>query len=281
MLQMNKQPSVIGFLVVYYKSYWKSALLTFIEIVQRVDPNGHIVVIDNGGIVDESFLIAAGVSLSLISGTNQEGEFGGWNEAIAFSKQNLVLEQVRLWIVANDTFNNHHRFEWLEQFTYSRLLRKISNEYKTPMVAGHVDTAPYDIFFDNRNVNRWVSTYFFAVNKKCFDGMEMNFIHLPPRDVVDIEKTGRSVVSIFDQLNDIERHIVVTIQNMLNLRGNNIYAVDAIALEKKVKAISFELFLSCKFVDIGARVISVESIGYYYLAKRFLRAIEFLRSKRG
>lgn len=141
--------------LVYYKEKAQLVIDHFVKNAQRYGINETLIVNNNYTMAsDERY----------IKGDNTLSEFSGWEVARDMLIKNGLREE-DIVIFANDTVLKHRLWTLVDDYAFTKGIKKLRAVTGIPAVCGEVLKASDSQYSINGlNINVWVSTYFFAVN---------------------------------------------------------------------------------------------------------------------
>lgn len=151
-----------GVLVCYYEKYKNKAISDFFEFLSDIDDNFNLIVVNN----NQSLPLYGGGDARVIEifGSNRGGEFSAWDEGLHFIKDKyLVLKDSDRFVFANDTFNHHRFFGFIDKYYFKKAILESLN-VPHPVLVGEVNSFGESFIVDGVMANGWVSTYLFSMN---------------------------------------------------------------------------------------------------------------------
>lgn len=149
-----------GILVCYYEKYKVKAIDDFLKLLSEIRDDFSLIVVNN----NHSLLPYENVKVIEIDGSNVGGEFSAWDEGLSFIKnKHHEFKDDDLFIFANDTFNHHRFFSFIDKYYFKKAIFTALNE-PHPVLVGEVNSFGESFTIDGVRANGWVSTYLFSVN---------------------------------------------------------------------------------------------------------------------
>ena len=152
---------IYAVLVCYYEKYKKNSIVEFHKLLASFGHPFTIIIVNNNHNLQKC---SDNYNLIEIAGSNAGWEFSAWDEGVQYIKENYdPLSAQDFFIFANDTFNHHRLFCFLDLFFFKQSVLKHVASSK-PTIIGEVNSFNQEFSVDGYSGTKWVSTYLFAVN---------------------------------------------------------------------------------------------------------------------
>lgn len=237
---------VIGVLALYYPQYEKNSVSKFRNFLMKITSNYRLIIISNNSSITNKKYIA---------GTNSQGEFSAWQEGIDLTKR-AEKDNTSLWIFANDTFCNHHRFDVLDRFIFVKKFTETLFKAE-PVCCGDMSSIKAKFIYKNIEMNYWISTYLFAISNSGMVWLDYKLIR-------SLTNTNHS--ENFDRLDiALKNHLLDSINN--NRKGNawkrdpDLNFIEA--YQKKLNSMINEIDLSYRMISLNFKFIKIFDGSWY------------------
>ncbi|PMG31172.1 hypothetical protein BCU94_09495 [Shewanella sp. 10N.286.52.C2] len=256
---LTKKPKYYAVHVSYYPEYYNKSLKVLEDILKRISNDNYtiLVVNNNESLVHKRYLTTP-KNFYFIDGTNTSWEFSGWDEGVDFLTNEFAIEENDVFLFSNDTFCHHRSFTLLDELMYSNAISYCSCN---DVAVGHVDFTDKEFIVFDRKVQRWISTFLFAMNYKVLRG-GVPFSECKTTDLI-INNNSIKVNGCNDFYNN---HLSKW------LLGEGWYkseSSDLNVIVNKGKAITNEKILSSKLNENDVSIRSVYSGLFFSLVRKF------------
>jgi len=157
---------IAAILVLYSPAYSRRSLAVLQRLLRRVDEEYRLVAVCNHAGLE----VAPGPNLSVIQGHNSLGEFGAWDQGLAYLSGQPGCASPRLFVFANDTFCHHRPFGLPEEWIFSRSFRQLAGMQRA--IAGELSTFGEPFYLGGQRLDDWVSTYLYAMTPALLDALD-------------------------------------------------------------------------------------------------------------
>ncbi|MDB4975340.1 MAG: hypothetical protein JWN48_3681 [Myxococcaceae bacterium] len=129
-------------------------------------------------VINRAELNPSDLSYPYVTHDNTGLEFGGYQRGLSELESRLTDDDTVLFL--NDTFCTHH---YVSRVVQRRLVAALlrARAAKVPLVAGNLDRASHSFRVDGVLMERWVSTWMFALNAAALRALELK-LYCPERD---------------------------------------------------------------------------------------------------
>ena len=166
----------VGILVLWSDSYFDKAVNGFLDLLFSVDKSALAIFVKNNHDLPD----VNSKNAITLNGSNSYAEFSGWQEGIEeVFRLNLKPKQV---IFANDTFCNHHPWNWFRRRIYADTFKK-QNKSAYPSIAGWKSSSKEPFFFEGIEIDSWISTFLFSLNDEALRAIKWEIC--PTQDWAD------------------------------------------------------------------------------------------------
>jgi hypothetical protein len=240
-----------------------------IRYLDRFSASKRIVVVNNKKLLNVSELINSKNSWEIIEGSNDAGEFSGWQEALEYLDATGRYEQ---YIFANDTVVSHRMFSWIRHLAFEYQLSK-----KTPCF-GFCDSSVKAFSLCGIKIKRWISTYIF-----CMDDATLDKINRSINNNLILKSCipgGSNIDSFFsgDICSNLQEHIVTWLFCGGWYASQPLNRSNRHAFRNKALAILNEKYLSAALTKQGVALVDPlnEVKRLIYIDKLFVMSKTFL-----
>lgn len=241
-------------LVVYYPDYLDDALRGILRFARLLALEFRVIVVNNNA---ELKIAPPLQDVSVLNGSNLFEEFSGWEEGLRHTKS---FSDTNLFVFANDTFSRHR--PWTPNLSYRfQTLCRNAIRSQTPILGGEMNSFSKEFSILGITTHAWISTYMFAMNRGAIEAL--NFSLFPPTEV--LERALRAIdadelFEIFDYSPELTEHVTNWLQPKDTSTGwYGATTLNATTRIRKLKAISFEKYLSAKAAHAGVTLDSIDN----------------------
>lgn len=237
--------------VEYDKTKYKDTLSILMNSLDKISCKKQVVVINNNNLQSTNKS-----DYDVLSGSNQNWEFSGWQQGYDYVKSQFDFDVV---LFANDSCMNHGKRELISHKLSNDLLLKI---YKESRFYGNINLIPDeygDCFFEEKNVKEWIRTDAFIIPKTIMDKIQK----------IDYSDT----YNIYDIIpNNITREAFIN--NSYFSAGLTNFLLDWF---EKLWHSRFDPFENIKLFQNKTKAIINEKLLSYYIKKHNFKTLNHLR----
>jgi hypothetical protein len=259
-------------LVVYSKAFADTAIQVFLNMIRRIDESAVVIVVNNNELLELDLTHVEG--LVCLQGSNVLHEFGAWQQGLDRLRVSPGFSELRSVVFANDTFCHYRAMGALEQAAFIDASKR-SARASQGIACGEVSYGPARAFheFLGVQVNRWIATYFFTLNRPALEGISWR-IHPDISEVECWAPCGPTEEEFFSpEMDDGLRHrFCAWLFGRGDLprwrRAAPLNPENRQAMRGKAHAMVCELVLAVTLLKSGSKIKSVFRHPIIYLGRR-------------
>jgi hypothetical protein len=268
--------TLVGVIVVYYPEYVNTSISSFKRILDLIDKQHLLIIINN----NKSFNISPNFK-NIHIGSNSFAEFSGWQEGLDYARSKLG-DAIRCVVFANDTFNHHRQFNFLNILAFASIFKKTQNNLE-PTISGELCKLDKPIVVNSVKLSNWISTYLFCMNNNLLTLLNWKLI----ASNSDLDKIVNNTLSENDFFsNCLDQTFRVYLKKWLFCKkGISWYKADSLNdnnwLQFKMKTISIvlEKELSARALSKKSTFIDSNEVFYIFLIQKLKKFAYILRIK--
>lgn len=157
---------IYGILVCYYEKYKEKAVHDFIYLLSGLNNDFRLIIVNNSSKLSSYEKVKD--KIFEISGSNLGWEFSAWDEGVHFVNKNFGDTDDDFFVFANDTFNHHRVFNFLDTYYFRKAILRLMIK-KNPVLVGEINSIGEMFKVNDDTANSWISSYLFAMNRQLLD----------------------------------------------------------------------------------------------------------------
>ncbi|WP_111977886.1 hypothetical protein [Algibacillus agarilyticus] len=159
-----KDSHCYGVLLCFYEDKVDQAIKEFENLISSFNGEATLIIINNSNV--NVNIENCHIKFKLIEGDNENWEFSGWQKGQKYILNNFNINKNDLFIFANDTFNSHRNFTFIDRHLFIKAAKKINIKTQKIILGeqNHIHNSEQSFMLFDKVKNGWVSTYLFAVN---------------------------------------------------------------------------------------------------------------------